>query len=265
MIANKIQDYPVSETSGSLGEIRKVYLILTLFGIAMGFLEGIVVVYMRQVYYPNGFDFPLTMLSPEMTGIEWIRETATIVMLASIGWLAGKNLLQRLSFFLFTFAVWDIIYYVALKLLLGWPSSFLTWDILFLIPVAWIGPVLAPVICSFTMIAMAFLLTFPPTKGIPVKTKWPDWVLIFAGSGIILYTYIKDYLQLIVQSGILNNQANTETKEHFWKTITSFVPDYYNWYLFVTGEVLILIALGWIAYRSGLFRQGDEVAVENKE
>ena len=204
----------------SVKDISKIFVLLTIFGIAMGFLEGIVVVYLRQVYYPHGFDFPLTLLSPQMLSVEWIREIATMVMLAVIGWLAGRNLLQRLSFFLFTFAVWDIIYYVALKLLLGWPASWLTWDILFLIPFAWIGPVLAPVICSVTMILMAFLLTLLPARGTPVKTTLPDWILIFSGSGIILYTYLIDYLRLIIDSGIISNSENPEVKAHFWEVIT---------------------------------------------
>jgi hypothetical protein len=237
-------------TVPSLQNTGKIFIILAVFGIAMGFLEGIVVVYVRQVYYPHGFDFPLTLLSPEMLSVEWLREFATIVMLAAIGWLAGKNLLQRLSYFLFTFAVWDIFYYAALKLLLDWPSSWLTWDILFLIPVAWIGPVLAPVICSVTMIMMSFLLTGLPSAGIPVKTKMLDWILIFTGSGVILYTYLKDYLQLIIQSGIVSNSDSPDVKAHFWEVITNFIPAHYNWFLFIVGELLILGALVWITCRS---------------
>jgi hypothetical protein len=263
---NKTQVKPETEISNnaSFQEIRKIYIILTIFGIAMGFLEGIVVVYIRQVYYPHGFDFPLTLLSPEMLTVEWIREIATIVMLAAIGWLAGKNILQRLSYFLFTFAIWDIFYYAALILLLDWPPSLFTWDILFLIPVAWIGPVLAPVICSVSMIFMALILTLLPVKGIPVKTGILNWILIFTGAGIILYTYMIDYLKLIFQSGYFSRAESMEAKDHFWKIITSYIPSHYNWFLFSVGEVLILCALGWILTRSVTMqkRLGETVFVE---
>jgi hypothetical protein len=101
----------------------------------MGFLEAIVVVYLRQLYFPEGFDFPLNPIPPKILAIEWLREITTLVMLVSIGIIAGKNFLQRFSYFLYCFAVWDIFYYVALKLLLNWPPSLLTWDLLFLFPV----------------------------------------------------------------------------------------------------------------------------------
>ncbi|NLI56587.1 hypothetical protein GX420_06385, partial [bacterium] len=94
----------------------KTFIVLTIFGIAMGFLEAIVVVYLREIYYPQGFEFPLNTFSSEMLSIEWIREISTIIMLITIGIITGKNFLQKLSFFLYTFAIWDIFYYVALKL-----------------------------------------------------------------------------------------------------------------------------------------------------
>jgi hypothetical protein len=133
------------------------FLWIAVFAIAMGFLEAIVVVYLRELYYPDGFEFPLRLMSADLVRAEWIREIATLVMLAGIGIIAGRNGLQRLFYALFAFGVWDIFYYVALKLLLGWPASLLTWDLLFLIPVSWLGPVLAPAINSLTMILMAML------------------------------------------------------------------------------------------------------------
>jgi hypothetical protein len=227
----------------SIRKLHHTFLLLLIFAIAMGFLEGIVVVYIRQVYYPNGFDFPLTLLSPALLKVEWIREIATIVMLVSIAWLAGKSFIQRLSFFLFTFAVWDIFYYVLLKWLLDWPSSLLTWDVLFLIPIPWLGPVLAPVICSLTMIAMAVLYTFLPVKGYPVIVRPLDWILVLSGSALIFFTFISDYLQLILGNKAFTDAGSPEVKEQFWKAITSFIPDHYSWLLFVAGELLILASL----------------------
>jgi hypothetical protein len=223
--------------------LRQTFLLLFIFAIAMGILEGIVAVYLRQLYYPEGFDFPLTLLSPAMLKVEWLREIATIVMLVSIAWLAGKNFIRRLSFFLFTFAVWDIFYYILLKWNLDWPSSLLTWDILFLIPVPWLGPVLAPVICSLTMILMAVLFTYLPVKGHTVTIHLREWILILSGSALIFYTFIRDYLHLILRNGIISHGDSPEVKEQFWKDITSFVPDHYCWWLFFAGELLILISV----------------------
>src|SRR4051812_14084868 len=85
---------------------------LTLFSIAMGFLETAVVVYMRKLYYPGGFKFPLVPISPDIAATEFWREAATIIMLIGVGILAGKNAPQRLVFFLYAFAIWDLFYYV---------------------------------------------------------------------------------------------------------------------------------------------------------
>jgi hypothetical protein len=221
---------------------RLRFVWLAVFAIAMGFLEAIVVIYLREIYYPEGFDFPLRLLPPQMLTIEWIREIATLVMLAGVGIIAGRNNLQRLFYALFAFGVWDIIYYVALKLLAGWPESLLTWDLLFLIPVSWLGPVLAPVINSVTMIAMAILIIGRQEKGCTVRVRPVDWLLIYGGGFIILYTYLVDYMRLIIDSGVLSPGHSQVAGEQLLAMISNYVPDRYRWLLFITGELLIVAA-----------------------
>ena len=97
--------------------IRTVIQWITLFGIAMGLLEGAVVVYLRELYYPEGFGFPLKLMSNQVALTELFREAATLIMLMSIGALAGRTRIERFAFFIYSFAVWDIFYYVFLKLL----------------------------------------------------------------------------------------------------------------------------------------------------
>ena len=142
----------------------------------MGLLEAIIVVYIRQIYYPTGFEFPLKIFELKFYYIENLREIATIVMLISIGVLAGKNLLQRFCFFLFSFAVWDIFYYIGLKLILDWPQSLLTWDILFLIPVTWTGPVLAPIISSLVFIVFSVASVVMQEREIVRKMNFIPWL-----------------------------------------------------------------------------------------
>ncbi len=138
-------------------------LILIVFGIAFGFIEAAVVVYLRALFYPDGFAFPIapfsTMPGANLIGITEIsREAATLVLLVSGSWLMARDLRGRLAVFLISFAVWDIFYYVWLKVILNWPQSLWDWDILFLIPSIWAGPVLAPVITSLLMVAVAGIL-----------------------------------------------------------------------------------------------------------
>lgn len=221
---------------------RSRFIWLAVFAVAMGFLEGIVVIYLREIYYPAGFDFPLKLMPQELVRIEWIREIATLVMLATVGIIAGRNNLQRLLYFLFAFGVWDIVYYIALKLLIGWPASLLTWDILFLIPWSWLGPVLAPVISSVTMIFMALLIIGREEKDSRVKLQPLDWILIFSGAAIILYTYLVDVLKLIIESSMLASESSTTGYEQLITLILNYIPDNYNWLLFIIGELLIISA-----------------------
>jgi len=232
---------------------------LAVFALAMGFLEGIVVIYLRELYYPGGFEFPLKLMSPELVKIEWIREIATLVMLAGVGIITGRNGLQRLFYALFAFGVWDISYYVALKLLIGWPASLLTWDLLFLIPVSWLGPVLAPVLNSVTMIVMALLLIGRQERGYYIKVSISDWILIFGGALVILYTYLIDYTRLLIESGAFAAKSSPQAEKLLINIITNYIPESYRWPLFIVGEVLILAAAVNILIRSRKYSKDETV------
>jgi len=227
----------------------RTFLLLSLFGIAMGVLESIVVVYLRQIYYPGGFEFPLKALSPQMFLVEALRETTTIVMLVIVGMLAGQNFLGKFSCLLFTFGVWDIFYYVALKLVLDWPPSFLTWDVLFLIPLAWLAPVLAPIINSFTILLFAICLARFQHKGCMNRLKVSELGLIFVGSFLIFCTYVWDAVAILIRGGFLSQIWTLAENEQLRQTIAQYRPTWFNWYLFGLGEILILASLALVIRR----------------
>ena len=224
-------------------------VLLALFAIAMGVLEAIVVVYLRQIYYPRGFDFPLTLLSPRMLTVECSREAATIVMLVSVGIIAGRDRLQRFAYFLYVFAIWDIFYYAWLKFLLDWPSSLLTWDVLFLIPVPWTGPVLAPLICSLTMLLLAGIIIGLKDIGCIVKIRLPEWGLAFLGAIIILFTFVGDYSGIIFREYLHPVFSDPAKNGEVLAIVSRYRPAHYHWELFALGEIFILCALILI-YRS---------------
>jgi hypothetical protein len=235
------------------------FLWLAIFAIAMGFLEGIVVVYLRELYYPEGFEFPVKLMSSELVRAEWIREIATLVMLAGVGNIAGRNGLQRLFYALFAFGLWDIFYYAALNILLGWPASLFTWDLLFLIPVSWMGPVLAPVINSLTMILMALLFIGRQENGYYVRLGVSDWILVISGAMVILYTYLVDYSRLLLDSGVLSAKGSPDAEERLIQMITSYIPDHYRWPLFIAGESLIVAATINVLIRSRKYSRDETV------
>ncbi|HZK61415.1 MAG TPA: hypothetical protein VFC41_05015 [Anaerovoracaceae bacterium] len=140
--------------------------LLALFGIAMAHLEGVVVVYLRKALGMLDSEsnkeslekFPERYIKIEMT-----REAATIIMLAVIAYLVGGSWTEKGIFFLWTFAFWDLFYYLSLYILIKWPPKLTTIDVLFLIPKPWIAPVWFPIgVSAFTIIVITalFLLHF---------------------------------------------------------------------------------------------------------
>lgn len=228
---------------------RQKLFVVTIFSIAMGLFESVLVIYLRELYYPNGFTFPLKQISIHILNLEYLREVSTIVMLICIGLLAGKNFSEKFAFFIFSFGVWDIFYYIWLKVFINWPSSFLTWDVLFLIPIVWLGPVLAPVMCSITMIFFAFVIITLQQKGFNVIIKFREWVFVILGSAFIFTSFIWDYTNIIVKGGFISELTSIRTNPEFQKIISEYIPHYYDWYLFAIGELLILIGILLLIFR----------------
>lgn len=212
---------------------RTLWLIA--FSIAMGFLETSVVVYLRLLYYPQGFGFPLVVLSPEVGIVEILREAATVIMLLGVGILAGATPRQRLAFFIMAFAIWDLFYYVFLKVFLNWPESLFTWDILFLIPAPWVGPVLSPVLVCFAMLAFSFILLRNDYLGVPTRIGRRNWTLILVGCLIIVIAWMWDYVKY---SGRIS-----DSPDKAMEVLATYVPQQFNWWLFGLGEMLILLGL----------------------
>jgi len=188
----------LSDTSGEpLKTTLKRFCIVIIFGIAFAYIEATVVVYLRTIFHPEGFTFPLTNFSitplwERLVLPEIGREAATLVIIFTGSWLLGRSLRQRFAYFLAIFAVWDIFYYVWLKILSSqlkvipnWPGSIMDWDILFLIPITWAGPVLAPVLISVTLLVFAIIILYRDSFGRGLKVTLTDW-LGFIVAGLVV-------------------------------------------------------------------------------
>jgi hypothetical protein len=196
-------------------------IIVAIFSIAFAYIESAAVVYLREIFHPNGFDFPIKVFSTvdfdtKLFFTEVGREAATLVLILTACSLFGKNRRQRVAYFLTIFALWDIFYYVWLKVLLGWPASIMDWDILFLIPVIWASPVLAPLIVSLTMFGFSLVILLLDIHNIRIEPGILDWVG-FATAALLM-------VALFCHAGLFAVQA-----------------DYYmhfNWPGFVIAELI---------------------------
>jgi len=181
----------LSDTSPEpLKAMLKRFCIVLIFSVAFAYIEAAVVVYLRAIFYPQGFTFPLTNfgISPLWKRIlltEIGREAASLLLISTAAWLIGRNPRQRFAFFATIFAVWDIFYYIWLKVLINWPASIMDWDILFLIPTIWAAPVLAPVLISLTLLVFAMVILCCDSCARPIRVALIDW-LGFTLAGLVV-------------------------------------------------------------------------------
>jgi len=198
---------------------------VVIFAVAMAWVESAVVYYLRTMidriepYQPN----PLPIIGG-LGPAEMVREAATMVMLLTVGILAGRNWRSRLGFTAIAFGLWDIFYYVFLKVMCGWPHSLLDWDILFLLPLPWWGPVLAPVSIALLMILWGTLVSTWRIERARDGSEWKVWTLNFAGVVLALYVFMTDSIR-VAHGGV--------------DALHNLLPQSFNWPLFCAALVLM--------------------------
>ena len=222
--------------------MKRAIVSLFLFGIGFGYVEAAVVVYLRSIYEPirqkisprpSGELFPLITprqledAGPDNTrrlATELGREAATVLMLAAVGLAVADNFTQWAAAFLIAFGVWDISFYLFLKVLIGWPESLLTWDLLFLIPVPWVGPVAAPIIVSLSMIVCGSIVLRQP-----IRVGARHWIAIILGGSIVVVACCLDAPN----------------------TMRGGMPNPFHWGVFLIGEIIGLAGFGAAVVNSG--------------
>jgi hypothetical protein len=221
----------------------RIFISFIFFAVAMAFLESAVVIYLRALYYPGGFEFPMKLMDPNIAGTEIFREVATIIILLTAGIMTGRNNMERFGYFIMGFGIWDIFYYIFLKIILNWPESLMTWDILFLIPPVWIGPVLCPIINSLTMILLALLIIHFTNRGKNPFINITEWILLIAGSLFIITSYAEEYIRYITGEFRLSEILSSSRKDEVLAYALRFIPQKFNWYIFTSGAILHIVAV----------------------
>jgi hypothetical protein len=198
---------------------------VALFAIAFAWVESAIVFYLRTLvdrlepYQPQ----PL----PLVEGIIWVelvREAATMIMLGMAGILAGRTLVTRLGYALIAFGVWDIFYYVFLVPMTGWPNSLFDWDVLFLLPLPWWGPILAPVLIALLMITWGTLVTQVDSLHRIALSDWRPLALNLLGVFLALYVFMADGLRAAIRGD---------------EALLEILPSSFNWPLFILALALM--------------------------
>jgi hypothetical protein len=222
---------------------RRKALWITAYAIAMGVLEAAVVIYLRKLYYPTGFSFPLRMVDTDIAKVELVREVATVVMLAAVGALAGRTRSERFAWFIYCFGIWDLVYYAFLRLALGWPESIMAWDILFLLPVPWYGPVLAPCLVALTMCGIALTAVVFTDQELDARMTTRERAMMVVGSVIIIVSFTIDWVR--TEGPIL--WANLTLPRDLLYGL-AYVPKNFPWWIFFIGFAIGLA--GWYLWGS---------------
>ena len=173
------------------------WLTVVFYATAMAWVESAVVYYLRThidrivPYQPD----PLPIIGG-LGPVEMMRELATMIMLFTVGVLAGRTWRARVGYMVVAFGMWDICYYVFLRIMCGWPQSLLDWDILFLLPLPWWGPVLAPVLIAALMIVWGTLASQFERPHLPALSNWHVWLLNSIGMAVALYVFMADAIRI---------------------------------------------------------------------
>lgn len=212
------------------------WLTVVIFAMAMAWVESAVVYYLRTMidriepYQAN----PLPIIGG-LGPAEMVREAATMIMLLTVGILAGCNWRSRLGYAAIAFGVWDIFYYVFLKVMCGWPHSLLDWDILFLLPLPWWGPVLAPVLIALLMILWGTLVSSWRIERARGGSEAKAWALNFLGMALALYVFMADSIRA-ANGGV--------------DAIRNVLPLGFNWPVFCAALLLMAVPILQLIWRS---------------
>ena len=224
------------------------WVTVCLFAIAMAWVESAVVYYLRTMInrvQPFQAD-PLPIIGG-LGPVELVREFATLIMHFTIGMLAGKTWRSRIAYMVISFGLWDIFYYVFLNVMCDWPHSLFDWDILFLLPLPWWGPVLAPVLIATLMIVWGTLASqFERPPGGPLS-NWHLWALNLIGAALALYVFMADTLR-VAHQGV--------------EVIRHVLPVHFNWPLFLVALLLMAAPLIKLCLQLWSPRDASFVAIE---
>lgn len=214
---------------------RARWCIVVAFAVAMAWMEAATVFYIRALVdriEPYQAE-PLPM-NAALGNVELWREAATLILLAAVGWLAGRTWRQRAGYAALAFGIWDVLYYVFLRLISGWPGTLLDWDILFLLPLPWWGPVLAPVSIAVLLILWGTLMT--QENGRIGSHTDARWTRALGGIGIVLAlgVFMTDTLRALPDGR---------------DAVLHVLPLAFNWPLFSTALVLMATPVAHLVYR----------------
>lgn len=238
-------------------ERRAAYGGVWVLALAFGWIEASVVVYLREIavrdgalhattYLPN-LQTTLALLPGPLVALEMVREACTLVLLAAVGWLAGRRPADRIGGFVAAFGMWDLTYYAVLRLVSGWPDSIGAWDILFLIPSPWVAPVWAPATVATLLVLGGSYLFW--TADQERRYRWTDVGVLLTSACLTVAAFLAG------SRAVIEHQV----PEHFpiwlfWSGVALGTA----WFVGVERRAILTSESGrrWVGVRASGLREG---------
>ncbi|TNE80721.1 MAG: hypothetical protein EP332_06805 [Bacteroidetes bacterium] len=217
---------------------QKQLLWILVYAISMAMLEAAVVIYLRFLFYPDPqLLFPIQPMPALIIRVEVFREIATLLMLAGIAFVSAKSFWSRFGVFLLSFGIWDIFYYVFLKVFLNWPAGLLDWDVLFLLPVPWFGPVITPCLIAMLMVFWGGLLFYHERHPQYLAPNRYETALLLSGTAMALAAFMWDAISLLFRGDVQWNEPN------MLGDMPQFIPEQFQWPVFLIGYLLMCLGV----------------------
>jgi hypothetical protein len=211
----------------------KLWAWVVVFAIAFAWVESAVVVYLRKIFFDGGFRFPLIVkwedgkhIIDPLVRIEFCREIATIIMLVAVSCIAGRNRFQKFCFFIVAFGIWDIFYYVWLYVMVGWPESLITWDLLFYVPLPWVGPVITPLLIALAMALGGSLVIYYDEIGYDICFRWYDMAVLLGCGLLMILSFCWDWKNIIQIPGDIERTG---------------IPNPFAWWLYLPTYLFSIV------------------------
>jgi hypothetical protein len=222
-------------------QFTKKLLWVGLFAVAFAYVEAAVVVYLRQIYGIHDLLQDIPAFDSMIAFVEVGREFSTLIMLLAVGWAAGRSLQTRMGFAFFTFGLWDIFYYVWLKLFINWPESLLTTDILFLLPLPWWGPVIGPVLIAVLMVIGGSLAVIAADYEHSIQFSALEIITLLGGILVMLYSFLENSLSAL--------PADVDT-------LSQLRPSAFSYHIYIPGLIVTVYILMRAYWSLGKIKPG---------
>lgn len=141
------------------------YLIaLTAMSLALGYIDSIATYYVRRMpAEPEaGVDLlalePVEALSARELVLEQTRQLSIVLVIVTVGIIAGRNGLQQAGTIVFSVGAWTVLRYAALRTICDWPLSFSDVDAVLYMPEAVHSPVWLVIVVALALAATGVVL-----------------------------------------------------------------------------------------------------------